>query len=85
MQINGFRFCPEWDVENLHKMRQNHLGKLFRRRNFMKLHAVVKVYEDKGQTKVEVPFCSDDVSAVQKEQERLLAVRALERLLPLLR
>ena len=42
----------------------------------MKLHAVVKVYENKGQTKVEVPFCSDDVSAVQKEQKRLLVVRA---------
>lgn len=42
----------------------------------MELYAVVKVYQKKGQTKVEVPFCSDDVDAVQKERERLLAARA---------
>ena len=41
----------------------------------MQLYAVVKVYEVKGQTKVEVPFCSNDVDAVQKERERLLAAR----------
>lgn len=41
----------------------------------MELYAVVKVYEVKGQTKVEVPFCSNDVDSVQKERERLLAAR----------
>ena len=41
----------------------------------MQLYAVVKVYEVKGQTKVEVPCCSNDVDAVQKERERLLAAR----------
>lgn len=41
----------------------------------MELYAVVKTYKVKGQTKFEVPFCSDDVTAVQKERERLLALR----------
>lgn len=41
----------------------------------MELYAIIKVYEVKGQTKVEVPFCSNDVDAVQKERERLLAAR----------
>lgn len=42
----------------------------------MELYAVVKTYKVKGQTKFEVPFCSDDVDAVQKERERLLTARA---------
>lgn len=41
----------------------------------MELYAVVKTYKVKGQTKFEVPLCSDDVAAVQKERERLLALR----------
>ena len=42
----------------------------------MKLYAVVKVCEVNGQTQIEVPFCSDETAAVQREQKRLLADRA---------